>query len=143
MLFDYEPDLENYSRIAPIYPLTKGLSQSRIRKIMIDLLKNIDLDNLNFFDQGFLASYDLEQVSKSLLHVHLPSNDDEILEYLLENQTAHLSWSSQGRGYFLPDDITKKIEDKIKTIDIDTAPKKIFKGLAGRLAKRGYGKARK
>ena len=78
MLFDYEPDLENYSRIAPIYPLTKGLSQSRIRKIMIDLLKNIDLDNLNFFDQGFLASYDLEQVSKSLLHVHLPSNDDEI-----------------------------------------------------------------
>ena len=45
---------------------------------MIDLLKNIDLDNLNFFDQGFLASYDLEQVSKSLLHVHLPSNDDEI-----------------------------------------------------------------
>ena len=39
--------------------------------------------------------------------------------------------------------IGKKIEDKIKTIDIDTAPKKIFKGLAGRLAKRGYGKARK
>ena len=28
-------------------------------------------------------------------------------------QTAHLSWSSQGRGYFLPDEITKRIEDKI------------------------------
>ena len=39
--------------------------------------------------------------------------------------------------------IGKRIEDKIKTIDIDTAPKKIFKGLAGRLAKRGYGKAKK
>ncbi len=39
--------------------------------------------------------------------------------------------------------IGKKIEDKIKTIDIDTAPKKIFKGLAGRLAKRGYGIAGK
>jgi aryl-alcohol dehydrogenase-like predicted oxidoreductase len=26
---------------------------------------------------------------------------------------AHLSWSSQGRGYFLPDEITQKIEDKI------------------------------
>jgi len=38
--------------------------------------------------------------------------------------------------------IGKRIEDKIKTIDIDTAPKKIFKGTAGRLATRGYGKAK-
>ena len=39
--------------------------------------------------------------------------------------------------------IGKKIEDNIKTIDLDTAPKKILGGLAGRLAKRGYGKARR
>ena len=41
--------------------------------------------------------------------------------------------------------IGKLIEDKvkIKTIDIDTAPGKIIKGVAGRLAKRGYGKAKK
>ena len=39
--------------------------------------------------------------------------------------------------------IGKRIEDKIKTIDIDTAPEKIFKGLAGRLAKRGYGISKK
>ena len=43
----------------------------------------------------------------------ISSNDDEILKYLEENQVAHLSWSSQGRGYFLPDEITQKIEDKI------------------------------
>ncbi|MDC0233127.1 aldo/keto reductase [Pelagibacteraceae bacterium] len=43
----------------------------------------------------------------------ISSNDDEILDYLKDNQTAHLSWSSQGRGYFLQDDITQKIEDKI------------------------------
>ena len=41
------------------------------------------------------------------------SNDTKILEYLENTNTAHLSWSSQGRGYFLPDEITKKIEDKI------------------------------
>jgi hypothetical protein len=39
--------------------------------------------------------------------------------------------------------IGKKIEDSIKTIDLDTAPKKVLGGLAGRLAKRGYGKARR
>ena len=43
----------------------------------------------------------------------ISSNDDEILKYLEETQTAHLSWSSQGRGYFLPDEITQKIEDDI------------------------------
>ena len=46
----------------------------------------------------------------------ISSNDDKFLEYLEKNKTAHLSWSSQGRGYFLPDDITQKIEDKI-TLD--------------------------
>ena len=29
------------------------------------------------------------------------SNDDKILDYLEKTKTAHLSWSSQGRGYFL------------------------------------------
>ena len=43
----------------------------------------------------------------------ISSNDEDILDYLRENQVAHLSWSSQGRGYFLPDEITQKIEDKI------------------------------
>tara|TARA_Y100001970_G_scaffold198614_1_gene241617 strand:+ start:341 stop:1306 length:966 start_codon:yes stop_codon:yes gene_type:complete len=41
------------------------------------------------------------------------SNDQAILNYLHESQIAHLSWSSQGRGYFLPEDITKKIEEDI------------------------------
>ena len=43
----------------------------------------------------------------------ISSNDQEILTYLETTKTAHLSWSSQGRGYFLPDDITHQIEEKI------------------------------
>tara|TARA_Y100000768_G_scaffold273572_1_gene209443 strand:- start:136 stop:1101 length:966 start_codon:yes stop_codon:yes gene_type:complete len=41
------------------------------------------------------------------------SNDEAILNYLESSKTAHLSWSSQGRGYFLPNEITKKIEKDI------------------------------
>ncbi len=41
------------------------------------------------------------------------SNNESILNYLESSKTAHLSWSSQGRGYFLPDEITKKIEKDI------------------------------
>ena len=43
----------------------------------------------------------------------ISSNDEATLSYLESLQIAHLSWSSQGRGYFLPDEITKKIEDDI------------------------------
>ena len=43
----------------------------------------------------------------------ISSNDNEILDYLEKTNVAHLSWSSQGRGYFLPDELTKKIEEQI------------------------------
>ena len=43
----------------------------------------------------------------------ISSNDNNILKYLEETQTAHLSWSSQGRGYFLPEEVRQAIEDKI------------------------------
>ena len=43
----------------------------------------------------------------------ISSNDENILKYLEETQIAHLSWSSQGRGYFLPPAICQAIEDKI------------------------------
>ncbi|SVC20057.1 uncharacterized protein METZ01_LOCUS272911 [marine metagenome] len=55
----------------------------------------------------------LAKMVKPLWSGCISSNDDEILDYLLETKTAHLSWSSQARGYFLSDEITKNIEDKI------------------------------
>ncbi len=50
---------------------------------------------------------------KPLWNGCVSSNDQEILKYLESSKTAHLSWSSQGRGYFLPDEITQQIEEKI------------------------------
>ena len=41
------------------------------------------------------------------------SNDAVTLKYLRTSQKAHLSWSSQGRGYFLPKKIRQSIEDII------------------------------
>ena len=42
------------------------------------------------------------------------SNDNKILDYLEKNKTAHLSWSSQGRGYFLSDKKVQEIENQIR-----------------------------
>ena len=50
------------------------------------------------------------------------SNNEETLAYLQKTQTAHLSWSSQGRGYFLDDNITKKIEEQITKQETWRAP---------------------
>lgn len=55
----------------------------------------------------------LSKMIRPLWNGCVSSNEDNILDYLENTQTAHLSWSSQGRGYFLPDEITKKIEDQI------------------------------
>ena len=41
------------------------------------------------------------------------SNDDKILNYLEKTKTAHLSWSSQGRGYFLSNEKVQEIENQI------------------------------
>ena len=41
------------------------------------------------------------------------SNDKYFLNYLNNSKIAHLSWSSQGRGFFLPEEISKKIEFEI------------------------------
>ena len=50
----------------------------------------------------------------------ISSNDENILKYLEETQTAHLSWSSQGRGFFLPEEVCQSIEDKItKAVKIE------------------------
>ena len=43
----------------------------------------------------------------------LSSNDEKIIEYLKNSKKAHMSWSSQARGFFLEDNITLEIENKI------------------------------
>ena len=43
----------------------------------------------------------------------LSSNDEKIIEYLKNSRKAHMSWSSQARGFFLEDNITLEIENKI------------------------------
>ena len=49
----------------------------------------------------------------------ISSNDEATLKYLHSSKKAHFSWSSQGRGYFLPEKLRKAIEDKIKLDESD------------------------
>ena len=55
----------------------------------------------------------LAKMIKPLWQGCISSNNEPTLNYLTQSQKAHLSWSSQGRGYFLPYNIRQEIEDKI------------------------------
>ena len=49
------------------------------------------------------------------------SNNAETLQYLRQNKITHLSWSSQARGYFLPEELRNRLPQ-------DTAPETCFGG---------------
>lgn len=49
------------------------------------------------------------------------SNETKTLTYLRENKITHLSWSSQARGYFLPEELRNRLPH-------DTAPETCFGG---------------
>ena len=53
----------------------------------------------------------------------ITSNTPETLAYLRQTSTAHLSWSSQARGYFLPEPLRNRLP-------ADTAPETCFGGPA-------------
>ena len=91
-ILEKEPELDKFSRIHPVYSLTKGLTQNRIQKIINDLLKNINLDSLDFFDKDFLEKYKLEKISKSILNIHLPKNDDKICDFLINDSLNSSIW---------------------------------------------------
>jgi aryl-alcohol dehydrogenase-like predicted oxidoreductase len=49
----------------------------------------------------------------------ITSNTPETLSYLRESETAHFSWSSQARGYFLPEALRNRLAE-------DTRPENCF-----------------
>ena len=51
----------------------------------------------------------------------ISSNNSETLKYLRDTSTAHFSWSSQARGYFLPEELRNRLPE-------DTRPETCFGG---------------
>lgn len=70
---------EDFAKIAPIYPLTKGLTQNRLVNIFKDLLANVDLKSLNFFTDDIKKEFNLCDISDSLIEIHSPTIKDDSL----------------------------------------------------------------
>ncbi len=66
----------NTGRIVPIYALTEGLSQRRLRRVMANALKN----HLSYLDDKLpdflIRKYNFPDIKTALLGMHFPKNDD-------------------------------------------------------------------
>ncbi len=72
-----EDESLNMGRIVPIYPLTKGVSQKYLRKIMDTALKVYSKDLKDIIPSTILKRRQLSNITSSINQIHFPSNSDE------------------------------------------------------------------
>ncbi len=68
---------ENFGGIIPVYPLTEGISQKYLRKIIRNAIDNTDLSSYNILDNKILHDCSVIQLKDALLRVHTPNSVDE------------------------------------------------------------------
>lgn len=80
-------DPVNFGRIVPVYPLTEGLSQKVMRKVMREIVDGFLPSVQELIPSSLLESMRLPGLRQSLRDIHLPSLDVK-LEDLNEGRTA-------------------------------------------------------
>ena len=82
-----EDELDSFKRILPVYPLTEGISQRLMRKIMARVLTEFVDDIADGIPEPIRRQRQLLPIKESMKEVHFPSNDAD-LDALLTKETA-------------------------------------------------------
>lgn len=129
-VYDNEEKNQNTGRIIPIYPLTYGLSQSTIRKIMEagvrDVYGNLD----ETLPEYIKKEYNLENINEATKHIHFPEEFKDfniarnrlVFEELLSVQLALL----QLKNNYMYEEKGIQFDKQVKISDvINTLPFKL------------------
>ena len=129
-VYDNEEKNQNTGRIIPIYPLTYGLSQSTIRKIMEagvrDVYGNLD----ETLPEYIKKEYNLENINEATKHIHFPEEFKDfniarnrlVFEELLSVQLALL----QLKNNYMYEEKGIQFKSQVKISDvINTLPFKL------------------
>ncbi len=129
-VYDNEEKNQNTGRIIPIYPLTYGLSQSTIRKIMEagvrDVYGNLD----ETLPEYIKKEYNLENINEATKHIHFPEEFKDfniarnrlVFEELLSVQLALL----QLKNNYIYEEKGIQFDKQVKISDvINTLPFKL------------------
>ncbi|NIA23313.1 MAG: ATP-dependent DNA helicase RecG [Proteobacteria bacterium] len=68
---------ENFGGIIPVYPLTEGISQKYLRKIVRNAIDNTDLSPYNILDEKILKDCSTMQLRDAIMSVHAPKSIKE------------------------------------------------------------------
>ncbi|MDR2346977.1 MAG: ATP-dependent DNA helicase RecG [Planctomycetaceae bacterium] len=77
-LTDNDVDSETYSFL-PIYPLTEGIKQHHLRKIMREMLPDYVSKLEEVFPSDFLIQHQLLPIAQAVKAIHFPANKQEII----------------------------------------------------------------
>ncbi|MGB7290866.1 MAG: ATP-dependent DNA helicase RecG [Thermodesulfobacteriota bacterium] len=76
-----EKDMLNFNRIVPIYPLTEGIKQRRIRKIESLVLDNYAKRLFDYVPYEVRKRNHLIGIDQAISRVHFPSNSDNPVDF--------------------------------------------------------------
>jgi len=72
---EFRPAQHTESKILPIYPLTKGITQKDIRNLTSEVLNKFSDRLIDNFDDEFLSRWDLVSKSFAYKEIHFPSSE--------------------------------------------------------------------
>lgn len=129
-VYDNEEKNQNTGKIIPIYPLTYGLSQSAIRKIMEAGLKEAYGNLDETLPEYITKEYNLENINEATKHIHFPEEFKDfniarnrlVFEELLSVQLALL----QLKNNYMYEEKGIQFKSQVKISDvINTLPFKL------------------
>lgn len=84
-----EEEREGFRRILPVYPLTEGLTQKRMKRIMEDVLAERSNRPLDAIPQEIAVKRGLEPIGEAMRSVHFPPGESDITRYNEKRSGAH------------------------------------------------------
>ena len=121
---DYEwisgQDLVHSSRLVPVYPLTKGLYQKSLRKLIRSALDGVQAQVTDFLPERLRQEFDLWPLLRALEQYHFPDDDDclagarrrlafdEVFSIQIGLLLRKREWQREGSAHALPIDSRHK-----------------------------------
>ena len=86
-----EDQRDDFKRILPVYPLTEGLGQHLMRRIMARVVDEFASSAIGGIPEKISQVKELVSIGEALKHVHLPDNKSDITELNESRSKAHKS----------------------------------------------------
>ncbi|MBI4228284.1 MAG: ATP-dependent DNA helicase RecG, partial [Deltaproteobacteria bacterium] len=77
---EIKKDMLNFNRIVPIYPLTEGIKQRRIRKIESTIIDTYSKNLIDYIPYGVKKRNHIINLDEAISRVHFPSNSDDLID---------------------------------------------------------------